>query len=351
MKIKRLHQFSAGFNPGDAISNQMLLIQSHCERYGIKGEIYSENISPSQKKGFKYRSYSPKKGDCILYHHSIHSGVLDYLLRLDIDIPKILLYHNVTPHNYFQNYDLQMTYYLKKGREELKSIKDRFTLNLAVSDFNKAELESIGFRDVKKYPIHLDLNSYPVLEKKSPKNKVHIIFIGRIAPNKKQEDLIKFAKIFQELYQLDFELQLVGYTSKELYGYRDELENLIRYLHLEDRVKICGFLSQEDLGRYYSQADVFLCMSEHEGFCVPLMEAMHYQIPIVAYSAGAIPETLGGAGILVQEKNFPLIAGIVYKLISDSSFRQKVIRGQILVYRKYLEYSNLENIFKYISKI
>ncbi|HMV41716.1 MAG TPA: glycosyltransferase family 4 protein [Leptospiraceae bacterium] len=325
--MKRIIQFSAGFNPGDAISNEMIILKSFFQEIGYDGEIFSENIgSKSNRLAAKYKSYTPRKGDCIIYHHSIHSSILEFVLNLDS--PKVLIYHNVTPSYFFEPYDLKLTYYLKKGREELSELLGKFQLYFADSNFNKQELVDLGFENVHVLPIIYDFSRLPKKEIKKSKSTKDIIFVGRIAPNKKQDDIIKVAKVLKEYFLSDFRIHLVGYCSKELELYRDELKSLIDLFDLSDHVFFSDFINDDLLAEYYQNADLFLCMSEHEGFCVPLIESMYYEVPILAFDAGAVRDTLDGAGILFKTKDFPTICECIIKILSDKDFRDKIVEGQ-----------------------
>jgi L-malate glycosyltransferase len=350
LKIKRIIQFSAGFNPGDAISNQMIVFKKFCEEKHIECEIYSENISPQIKRIAKrFKGYKPKKDDCIIYHHSIHSSILEFLLDQCKDIPKILLYHNVTPHHFFEPYDLKMSFYLKKGRLELFEMKDKFSLNLAVSEYNATELKTLNFSNVLVFPITLDFSKFTRVS--HIQKNLNILFVGRIAPNKAQEDLIKFAKIFSDFTKLDFKLKLIGNTSPELILYKKELEALVKYFHLKTKVEFLDFVNHFDLCKEYSNADIFLCMSEHEGFCVPLLEAMFYNIPILAYDAGAVKETLKGSGIIFKEKNYLLISEIINKLSKDSQFKENIIYKQSITLNNYMQNNSSERFWSLLKQV
>lgn len=303
------------------------MLKSYFQEIGFDGEIYSENIGKDTKGlAKKFKSYFERDYDFIIYHHSIHSAVLDFVEKLKS--PKALLYHNVTPSHFFEPYDLKLTHYLKKGREELKTLNGKFQLYFADSEFNKDELIGLGFSNVQVLPIIYDFKK---LKKKEtePSNKVkQIIFVGRIAPNKKQDDLIKIAKVLKDYFFSDFQIHLVGYCSRELELYKDELIFQIQLFGLENHVFFSDFLDDDLLAEYYQKADLFLCMSEHEGFCVPLLESMFYDVPIIAFDAGAVKDTLDGAGILVKEKDFPSICELILKIFSDRDFRDKIITMQ-----------------------
>ncbi|MBE7413046.1 MAG: glycosyltransferase family 4 protein [Leptospiraceae bacterium] len=325
--MKNIHQFSAGFNPGDAISNEMLAIQKYFSTLGIGGNLYSENIGKDKKFCKKFKTYSEKKSDLIIYHHSIHSNVLDFVLKANA--PKILIYHNVTPYQFFQSYDLKLTHYLKKGREELSEIREKFLIHFSDSKYNCDELSSLGFENVIELPIVIDFSKFSakVVSKKTSEKK-KIIFVGRLAPNKKQDDLIRFAKIYKDSFNRDFQLWILGNSSHELKSYKEELELMIRFYDLKENVFLSNFISDEKLIEHYSTADLFLSLSEHEGFCVPLIESMFFSVPILAYSSSAVPDTLGDSGILFNKKDFLKVSVLADRLLFDRKLKEQVIEKE-----------------------
>ncbi|EMJ91122.1 glycosyltransferase family 4 protein [Leptospira alstonii] len=327
--MRQVQQFSAGFNPGDAISNQMLEIRNYLRDLEYKGDIFSENIGASKLPFVKkYKTYGKSSKDILFYHHSIHSGVFDFLRSFRS--PRILIYHNVTPHHFFESYDLKMSYLLKKGREDLKKMKERFDFVFAVSKFNQKELEELEFQNVGILPITYQLSeNFPKIERSNSAVK-KILFVGRITPNKKQDDLIRLAYAYKSMISDRFQFYLAGFSSRELYLYREELERMLDFYDLRKNVLITGFLSDVELNNLYQEADVFVSMSEHEGFCVPLIEAMVHRIPILAYSGGAVPETLNGAGIIFTEKKFPDLAILLDKILTDVPFQNQILTSQDL---------------------
>ncbi|RHX82194.1 glycosyltransferase family 4 protein [Leptospira yasudae] len=325
--MRQVQQFSAGFNPGDAISNEMQEIRNYLKDLEYKGDIYSENIGAAKFPFVKkYKTYSKSSKDILFYHHSIHSGVFEFLRTFRS--PRILIYHNVTPHHFFESYDLKMSYLLKKGREELREMKDRFDLVFAVSKFNQQELEELGFQNVQILPITYQLSENFSKVAKTESEIKKILFVGRITPNKRQDDLIRLAYAYKSMIGDKFQFYLAGFSSRELYLYREELERMLDFYDLRQNVLITGFLSDSELNNLYQEADAFVSMSEHEGFCVPLIEAMVHRIPILAYSGGAVPETLNGAGVLFSEKKFPDLAILLDKILTDVSFRNRILTNQ-----------------------
>lgn len=339
MKLKnnkiKISQFTAGFYVGDAIANEALTIKKILKDNGVDSEIYT-NLNHTSQNDQKYvKDYNSYKSDSseniIIYHYAIHSPVSKYLRG--IKAKKILRYHNVTPYEYFTKINPQLAKELKQGREELSSLKNDFEYSLSVSDYNRAELNAMGFRNLSTIPIITDFLQGKIEPDKKILNlkqneKGTIIFVGRIVPNKCQEDLIKVFYFYKKYLNKKARMFLVGgWGSAVKYYYM--LQGLIKILKLED-IYFTGHISDSELAGYYNISDLFLSMSEHEGFGVPLIEAMFHHIPIIAYKKAGVPETLGNSGILITEKNYMTIAELIDYIMSDDSFREKIISQQSL---------------------
>ncbi|MCZ8156619.1 MAG: glycosyltransferase family 4 protein [Leptospira sp.] len=346
----RILQFSAGFQLGDAISQEMLEIQKMLKENGIDSELFSENIHKSDRSYVsKFNKARIKKDDVFVYHHSIHSEVLPFILKYPNK--KILIYHNVTPSNFFEPYDLKFSYLLQEGRNDLSIIKEFFDYFLAVSEFNRLELLNLGISNVALFPLHLSFSKWKSIQSspKSVSNKVQFLFVGRIAPNKKQDDLIRFAKIWKSKTNIPFQFNLIGYSNPNQQAYLEELEFMIRTYNLEENVKFVSSVNDSILSKYYMESDFFISMSEHEGFCVPLMEAMFFKLPVIAYDAGAVSETLGGSGILFNSKNFEAIADRVIDLLQNPFERNRLIENQSIRLKNFLNTKTLNPLLRCLN--
>ncbi|ABZ95620.1 Glycosyltransferase [Leptospira biflexa serovar Patoc strain 'Patoc 1 (Ames)'] len=346
-----IHQFSAGFQLGDAISQEMLEIKRLLAKEGYSGKIYAENVLSSDRKfAEKISKLNIKPNDVFVYHHSIHSKVLDFLLPFPNK--KILIYHNVTPENFFEPYDLRFSYLLRKGREDLEIIRDHFQHSFAVSNFNLSELKQLGFKQAKLFPLHLNFQKWDHQHIES-KNKTFIfpsfLFVGRIAPNKCQDDLIRFARTWKSINGNQFSLRMLGFCNPDQQSYLDELNFMISQLDLQNEVKIIPYVDETMVKKIYLESNLFLSMSEHEGFCVPLMEAMHFQLPVVAFSAGAVPETLGDSGLLFQNKDFETLVPQIGEIFKDAEYRNTMIYHQNLHLNSYLKSTSILPLLEVIK--
>lgn len=343
----KIHQVAAGFQKGDAISNEMIAIQSLLRSESIQGGIYSENIGlDPQKISQRISKLNPSKDDILVYHHSIASKALDSIL--EFPNKKIFIYHNVTPSYFFEPYDLKFSILLKKGRESIAKNLKSFQKFLAVSEFNRQELLSLGIKNVDLFPLHLNLTNslkQNCNSIKSPKKEIHFLFVGRIAPNKKQDDILRFAYTWKTLFGNDFKIKMIGFCNPSLTLYLEELNYMIHHYSLQENVTILPYATDTELSASYKESDFFLSMSEHEGFCVPLLESMYHEVPVVAFNGGAVKETLGGAGVLFHQKNFSKLAFFINELNSLEKERINIIKKQ----NQRLEEYNLE-LQKYSPK-
>lgn len=328
--MERIDQILADMQYGDAVSDNALAIRTKLRAMGKKSEIYAENIHPLLYHEVKpLSSYQP--GGTVLHHFAIGSDSNHFVLTLS-GVRKILIYHNITPAHFFEGYNLKSELSCEKARIELQQCAGRYDMALAVSEYNKRELEDYGFTNVRVLPIIYSFNRLnvtpdsAVLKQFGQGNKKNILFLGRIAPNKKQQDVVKAFYYYKTLINPDSRLLLVGsYHGMEKYA--NEISHLIAMLKLED-VYLTGQVTANQMTAYYQVSDLFLSMSEHEGFCVPLLESMFFDLPILAYDSSAVGETLGKAGILFTKKDFKLVAEMMHLMLSDDHLRKKIISGQ-----------------------
>ncbi len=339
----RIHQLLAGFQPGDAISNYALEIQKIFRSWGHESLIFvlpsglDRRMEDCSLPLSAHREHSSPE-NILIYHFGIGSSATDYFKTIP-DV-KAVIYHNLTPAHFFAVLKPELASVLKQGREELLELARVCDLGLAVSEYNRKELVEAGFRSTFTVPLTLDWTTLDgefdrSLVKRYRTNREKIVFVGRVVPNKKIEDLLKFFYYFK-LLKPEAMLFIVG-KSAGYEKYYDYLQTMIVELELTD-VVFSGHISQAKLLAYYRMASLFLCLSEHEGFCMPLMECMQLGIPVMAYAAAAVPDTLGGAGVLIREKNYPEIAEMAALLHDDEGFRRKIVEGQ---YRRLKEFRSI----------
>lgn len=333
--MKAIHQFLAGFTNGDAISNEAKVLRDIFRSWGYQSDIFSEQkrILPELKKEARDVSeYAAidQEDDVVLLHLSIGSVVNEVFSSLRCR--KAVLYHNITPASYLELINKQIANSLARGRDQMKKLVNTASINMADSHYNANELSELGYRDVRVLPLVLQLekltSSYhkPTM-KKINDGTVNILFVGRCVPNKKLEDAISSFYYFHKYVEPNSRFIHVGsYAGTE--RYYNILLLQVKELGLGNSVHFVKAVPQAHLNTYYKYASMFLCMSEHEGFCIPLMESMIHDLPILAYAAAAVPETLDGSGVLVKEKNFEMIAEMMGEIIHNQTFRSAIVRGQ-----------------------
>lgn len=326
----RIIQILPTLSYGDAIGNDTLALYNTLKRAGYRTSIYAEAIDRRIKKYAKPINKIPRlnSNDIIIYHFSIGSQLNFELEKLNGH--KIIIYHNITPPDYFIDYSMEAYKMCKYGYEGVNHLKDIAEYVIAVSEYNKQDLIKAGYQcDIDVLPILIPFSDYDKEPDKAIINKysdsyTNILFTGRIAPNKKHEDIIAAFYMYQKYYNSKSRLFLVG-GGMEVY--EKSVKQYANQLGLKN-VYFTGHIKFNEILAYYKIADIFLCMSEHEGFCVPLVEAMHFDIPIIARNTSAIPYTLDHAGVLL-DSNDPLeAAGMIDYIQNHKEIKDEIIKNQ-----------------------
>ncbi len=329
-----IHQLVAGFSRGDAISNEALTMRAHFREWGHASEIFCEprRILPELRTtalDIHTCAARLRPGDVVILHLSIGSLANDLFPTLPGR--KVILYHNVTPAHYFRVINPQIALELERGRRQLERLAGTAAINLADSAFNARELEAAGYAAPAVLPLILNLDDVTTSidrrrRRQLDDGRANVLFVGRCVPNKCIEDLLVTMAILQRAGHPGARLIHVGsHAGSEPYYYW--LRSLARELRLED-VVFAGALPQAELNACYATARLFLSMSAHEGFCIPLLEAMAHDVPVLAHDAGAVSETLDGAGVLFSGKAHEEVAEMAGRLLTDASLRAAVIAGQ-----------------------
>lgn len=348
-----VHQMLISMSYGDAITDYTLEIQKILRRQGYHSDIFVEMCDRRMWKHTRRFEQYPEissSSNILILHFSIFSKVS----RLAYYMPdkKILIYHNITPSHFFADYHSHLAGECYHGRRELKAFKDKCELALGDSEFNRQELESLGFPQTGVLPIIIDFKKFdqpadPLVPHLYPKGKTTFLFVGRMIPNKRVEDIIKLFYCYHKYINHRSQLILVGeYLGFE--RYYNSLRDLIAKLCLKD-VYFTGHVEFEELIAFYKMADVYISMSEHEGFCVPILESLHFQIPVVAYNSSAVPYTMRGGGVLVNHKDFPLIAELIHHILSHPSLKEEIIASQNRVLAELKQVRSDRLLLKYIE--
>jgi glycosyltransferase involved in cell wall biosynthesis len=266
----------------------------------------------------------------VLYHLAVGSVLADLLLSRPE--PLMVDYHNITPARFFDEWDPPILHAVEWGRNQMAALAIRCRLGLADSEFNRTELAANGYRPTAVAPILLDLEAFDrevderamaTLEQPKRQGGSDWLFVGRITPNKCQHDVVKAFAAYRQLHDPQARLHIVGGVASEPYA--AALRAFVRKLDLSGSVSLTGPVSPGVLAAHYRAADVYVCLSEHEGFCVPLLESMHFRVPIVALGVTAVPETLADAGVCLPDKSPALVAEAVGRVLTDDGLRAQLV--------------------------
>jgi glycosyltransferase involved in cell wall biosynthesis len=315
-----VHQLLPDFAFGDAIGAITLQTQSMLRALGFESEIYADVIDERLRdaaRPARQLDADLRDSDAVIYHFSIGSRLAYTMARLRV--PRVILYHNITPPAYYQATNPRIAQRLEAGRDELRMLVPRVDLCVGVSAFNVEEMRLLGARRSAVVPPLVDLQRLRP-RPSQPTAPPLLVFVSRVAPNKRHDDLIRVLAALRRTAQPQARLAIVGrFTDTE--DYVAALRWLAAELCVADAVDWLGRLDDAEVGDLYARASVFVCASEHEGFCVPLLEAMAFDVPVVAYAAGAVPDTLGGAGMVLRNKDPLLWAAVVDRVIRDDALR------------------------------
>jgi len=243
-----------------------------------------------------------------------------------------LIYHNITPPEYFVGVHRTLARQCFRGRRELRAYAGRCDLALGDSEFNRQDLEALGFPRTAVLPVvpdfsHLDTPPNPLVAGDFDDDWTNVLFVGRMIANKKIEDLIRIFHAYHTFFNPRSRLLLVG-AQAGFERYLASLHQLAAALGA-GHVHFIGHVSDQELAAFYDVADIFLCASEHEGFCVPIVEAFYKQVPVIAYAAAAVPSTMDGAGVLYEEKDPMRAAALVDSVASNLSLQQEIVDEQL----------------------
>lgn len=330
-EVATINQVLPNLSCGDAISTQALVIRDTLRGLGYRSDIFARYRDEQLVHDCHVFSLEAlESSPAIIYHHSIGSDLTKHVSGYDG--PKALIYHNITPAEYHDTFDPSVATMLRDGRAELKSMAAAFPVSYGVSAFNAAELAATGFENPRVLPCCIDparlkVESDAATMSYLDDGKTNVLFVGRMCPNKKQDDLVR---AFEQYVELDANARLVMVGSSPTGdAYAAYVDELVKSLGLQESVVCPGFVSEAELMACYRTASLFWSMSEHEGFCVPLVEAMWFDVPVLAFASSAIPETLDGAGRIFSDKqDLAAIAQLARKIITDASVREEIIVQQ-----------------------
>jgi glycosyltransferase involved in cell wall biosynthesis len=351
----RVHQVLATLGYGDAIGNEVLGIQRVLRAAGYESEIFVETADPRvEHLTIDYREMvgAVTPDDILIHHFSIGSRAS----RTAYALPgrMVLVYHNITPPEYFVGVHDDLVKLCFRGRREQTAYAGRCTLALGDSEYNRQELEALGFSPSGVLPVvpdfvHLDRATDGALATNLDDGVANVMFVGRVIPNKKFEDVIRAFHVYRTRHNPQSRLLLVGsYSGFE--RYLAMLQGLIAKLGTPD-VHFLGHVSNEELSAFYDVADLFLCASEHEGFCVPLIESFYKRVPVLAYAATAVPATMDGGGVLYHTKDPWHIAGLMDAVLGEPAIEEAVVASQDAALARLLAKDFAGTLLRFVEQV
>jgi len=350
-----IEQYLPAFHYGDAIGNSTLRFHHFLQGKGIESRIVTLTVDECLRdRAHRFRDYRPDPRAVKILHFAIPSELTPFFIQTGGR--RVMIYHNITPASFFVDFSPSLVRFTHAGREHLNRLRDTFDLSIADSAYNASELSALGYRNVHAFPIMIDpaeyqqeySSAYFRLLKDERRN---IIFVGRITPNKKVEDLIRTLFFYKKYLNPSIRLVVAGNT-RTLPAYYRDLENLAsRFLLTPDDIFFTGHIPLAELLAVYRLGDLFLSMSEHEGFCLPLIESCLFEIPVIAYDAGAVAETLGGSGLLLRSKDPARAAALAERVLEDPKLKNTLKHRARERIGQYRQQSDPRILLEMIQKI
>jgi glycosyltransferase involved in cell wall biosynthesis len=330
---RRIDQVLPSIVGRDAVSHHTLEAQRVLRSLGFVSEIYAVTMGPEmagrvhpieelprEEPSSQWLCYQGSTGSPAAEVFSEHPG------------GKLLDYHNITPAEFVSAWMPALGEEVSLGRRQMAELAPLVDFALADSAYNKAELDAWGYRRSVVSMLMVDHANFdvapdPVLAAQLAEDRstggADWLFVGQFLPHKSQHEVVEAFAAYRAAYDKSARLHLVGRPSSA--GYAEAVRLQVRELGLEGAVDLAGSVSPNQLAALYRGCDLYVCCSEHEGFCAPLLEAMHHGLPVLAFDAGAVAETLGGAGLVLSSKEPALFAAAASRLQGDKELRNELL--------------------------
>lgn len=332
MKPERIDQVVPSFGGRDAIGVHVLHVRDVLRGMGFRSDIWCRGAFEDVRSEchlLDELSPRPRPDTWWLYHVSSGSPAADLLLHRPE--PLLVDYHNITPSHFFDHWLEWAKESADDGRRQLDQLAGRACSSFADSAYNAAELDKAGYRSTTVVPPLFDLDTTvradpETLARRRNERAVggaDWLFVGRVAPSKAQHDIVKAFACYRRLRDPAARLLLVGTGLGD--AYPAAVRRYAQRLGIGDAVRLTGAVSEGELAALYLTADVFVCLSEHEGFCIPVVEAMHAGLPVVAYGAAAVPETVGVAALVLEDKAPLVVAEAVARVLGDGELHTRLV--------------------------
>lgn len=334
MSAVRVHQILPRFEMGDAISYHSLYIRDTLDEANYTNSIYASSVEENSKHICSelehFDEFIDNRDDVLIFHFSVYDE--SYKKLLESKNKKILVYHNVTPPEMIEKYNKEVAEICRKGKALLPELK-LVDLAVADSEFNRQDLLNCGFEEhrTRVLPIKPMLNRFDAFKddkamaKRLCDGRLNMLYVGRVYPNKGIFDLVRIFACLNRYVNARTRMLVAGSCLKD---YLADVISLVREYGIEKEFFILDKVTDQELGTLFRYSHMYISMSDHEGFCVPIVEAMSFDLPVLAYDAGAVADTMGGAGVLVKEKNPEDIAVLADMILTESGIRDQILARQ-----------------------
>jgi glycosyltransferase involved in cell wall biosynthesis len=324
--LNAAHQLLPVLSPGDAIGTSVLRLRDMLRSMGFRSQVYAQLIDrrlAHQARPAERLTSELGESDALLYHLSIGSPLVRVVSQHRG--PAVVVYHNITPAAYYRDTSPRVSYWLQRGRDDLALLAPRVRLVIADSTFNADEALAAGAHDTSVIPPPVDVERLDPQPARGVSMRPVILFVGRVAPNKGHADLVRALVVLRATSCPTARLVMLG-NANDTGPYLAALRRFAARVGVADAITLPGEqVSDAALHNAFIGASVFASASEHEGFCAPLLEAMAFSLPVVAYAGGAVAETLDGAGLLTTTKDPFEWAALLERAITDRALRTSLI--------------------------
>ncbi len=352
----RIDQLVPAFHRGDAIGDEAFELRNFLRGRGYDSEIYC--LSRDRGLEGQARLFGkfpiPDPTDITILHFALPSPLTQAFVKLPSK--KAIIYHNITPAEFFADLNPEMARLARLGRLELKSLQPHVGLSLADSEFNRLELAGLGFRNTHVFPLFIDFTKY---EKPASRfvydlfrdERLNVLFVGRVAPNKRIENLIRVVFYYKKYISPLVRLIVVGKTDT-FPGYYWSVARMADEFYLKpEEIQFIGHVPDEEMFALYRASDVFLSLSEHEGFCLPLVESMIFELPVVALDSTAVPYTLGEAGIQIKDSRPDYVAELIDIIAHNKRLKARLVESGRREIKKFKAFKREEFLLRELSQI
>lgn len=320
-----VHQLVPTITPRDAVGNHTFRLRDVLRSLGYDSEIFAMFRHGDVIHDTHLVDQLPHDADALIYQFSIGSPLAARWAQYGGR--RIMNYHNITPIELVGKWDGLLNAEVQLGREQMELYAATCEHAICDSDFNKSELDALGYRSTETIPVLFDVaeakpDKAVTARLQRERRGLQILFVGRVAPNKAHHDLVGIVRTLRDVYGNDAHLHLVGTDGPPTY--RKVVDDIVAHADMADHVTFHGSVSQEALVAFYRATDVFCCVSDHEGFCVPVIEAMHHGLPVVAYDCTAVGGTVADGGLLLADKHPATVAAALQRVSTDGALSERL---------------------------